>query len=473
GTGGDIYYTTDGSDPTASSTKTKYTAAFDLTQTATVKAAVNSDTAWSEIASADFTKEAIPVISVTINEKPVSLQVGDAKQLTTTVAPEDASDKSVSWSVETETAPGVVIMSDGLVTAKKAGTAVIRATNPSSGVFDECTVTVTNPTVIKNLIVNPLSHTEGTTQTIQINTTLYDHEIFGDMTQRVSAIFKDDGGNILSKTAINSGFNPSIEQTVTISDTATVGNYLVQIEVLLYGESDYDFSDARTVQYVINKKTQPGGGNGGGGSSSGGSSSSGAITPIVEVKAETITPPVTDINNHWAHDCITALLKHGEISGYPDHTIKPDKEMTRAEAANLLVSALGLKNYQLKNKANSYKDKLPSWCENAILIATEKGLMKGYPDGTFRPDNSITRAEMCVTLMKAFPNQTNTISTLTFKDKSEIPNWAKDSIEQALAGKTISGYPDNTFRSQDHITRAEVFSMICKLKGYHSEHSNT
>jgi hypothetical protein len=465
GFGGDIYYTTDGSDPITSSTRTKYTSAFNLTHTATVKAAVSSGTAWSDIASADFIKEAVLASGVTINEKPVSLQVGDNKQLTVAVAPEDTTDKSITWSVRTETLTDMVLVSDGLLTAKKAGTAVVRATNQASGIYDECTVTVTNPDVIRNVIVDPLSHTEGTNQTIQINTTLFDNDIFESLGQEVSTSFKDSGGVVLSKTVKDSRFNSSIEQTITVSETATAGDYQVLVEVLLYDQSDQNFSDTQTIKYVINKKTQPNSGNG---STSGGNSSS--KTPVVEVKSETVTPPITDINNHWAHDCIAALLQYGEIAGYPDHTIKPDREITRAEAANLVVAALGNKSYQLKSKDNPYKDKLPFWAENAILKATENGFMKGYPDGTFRADNTITRAEMCVMLMRAFPKQTNTISALTFEDKSEIPGWARDSVEKALSSKAITGYSDNTFRSQAYITRAEAFTIICKLKGYHQEH---
>lgn len=495
-----------------------------------------------------ITPNAILVSSISINEDPVAMTVGDSKQLTVTVLPDDAADKSIVWSVSTETPEGIISLSDGLVSAKKSGTAVVRATNPASGAFDECTISVSllkpviapnggsfagsisvsvsgsggdiyyttdgsDPTtsntktkyttpfnltqsatvraavnggtawseiasaeftkevisVIKTVTVNPISHTEGTTQAVQVNTALYENEIFNNMMQRIVISFKDDSGNTLSKLTVNSGFNPSIEQTLTVSDTATAGNYTVQVEALLYDGPGDGFTDSRSIQYLINKKTQSTDDNNGSGSHAGGSSSTKTTTPTVEVKSEVITPPVTDINNHWAHDCIAALLQHGEISGYPDHTIRPDKEITRAEVANLLVSSLGLQSYQLKNKTNPYKDEL-SWSEKSILIATENGLMKGYPDGMFKPDQKITRAEMLVAVMRAFPKQTNEISILKFKDKDEMPAWAKDSIKQAVTSEAISGYPDNTFKAQNYVTRAEAFTIICKLKGYHQEH---
>jgi hypothetical protein len=104
------------------------------------------------------------------------------------------------------------------------------------------------------------------------------------------------------------------------------------------------------------------------------------------------------------------------------------------------------------------------------LIAIENGLMKGYPDKTLKPEQKITRAEMCMALMNAFPAQATDTSIPTFKDKEDIPEWAKVSIEKALRSKIVTGYTDNTFKAGAYTTRAESFTMICKLKGYHTEH---
>ncbi|NPV92752.1 MAG: hypothetical protein HPY50_18455 [Firmicutes bacterium] len=216
------------------------------------------------------------------------------------------------------------------------------------------------------------------------------------------------------------------------------------------------------------------GGNGGGG---GGDSESTPLPPT-----ETVKPPVepeveaptaaepTDLAGHWAYDCVMALISHGIIKGYNDGTIQPDNEITRAEAAALLVSALGLQDYQ-PSIESPYQDQLPSWARQAILTATEKNLMKGYPDGTFQPDQRITRAEMCAALMQAFPKATPAGFVLGFADAGSVPDWARPFVEAAVSNGVVSGYPDNTFRPNNNIKRGEVFSIICRLMGYQSEHA--
>ncbi|MEQ8176588.1 MAG: S-layer homology domain-containing protein, partial [Syntrophomonadaceae bacterium] len=189
-----------------------------------------------------------------------------------------------------------------------------------------------------------------------------------------------------------------------------------------------------------------------------------------EVKTPAESEPV-DLAGHWAHDCIMALLAHGHIKGYPDGTIRPEQEITRAEAAVLLVNILGLQEYQLTGTASPYSDELPEWARRAILILSEKGIMTGYPDGTFGADRSITRAEMCVALMHCFPEFKCTGEAPTFADQDSIPEWALPFIQAAAFNKIVAGYPDNTFQPQGWIKRGEVFAIICILKGYHKEHA--
>ena len=217
-------------------------------------------------------------------------------------------------------------------------------------------------------------------------------------------------------------------------------------------------------------------GNGGGGGSSNGGG--GSTTIPTNTTPETANPPVepmlnaplvqepSDLAGHWAHDRIMALLQSNLITGYPDGTIQPENEITRAEAASLVVSALGLDNYQLKSQVSPYKDQLPIWAQKSILTLTEKKLMNGYLDGTFRPDQKITRAEMCVVLLKAFPKTTPAGFSLSFTDADDIPDWARPFIEAAVSNQVVSGYPENTFRPGSNIKRAEAFSIIYWLKGY-------
>lgn len=179
-----------------------------------------------------------------------------------------------------------------------------------------------------------------------------------------------------------------------------------------------------------------------------------------------------DLAGHWAHDCIMALIQHGLLKGYPDGTIRPEQEITRGEAAVLLANLLGLQDYQPKSMTSPYSDELPEWARRAILILTEKGIMKGYPDGTFGADQPIIRAEFCAALMQCFPDLKCEGEAPIFADEDSIPDWALPFIKAAACNHLVGGYPDHTFRPQGWITRGEAFAIICVLKGYHREHAS-
>lgn len=178
----------------------------------------------------------------------------------------------------------------------------------------------------------------------------------------------------------------------------------------------------------------------------------------------------TDAIGHWAHDCIIALLEHGIIVGYPDKTIRPENIITRAEAAVLVVKALNLDTSNLGDTESPYVDPLPAWARQAILIAGKSNIMVGYPDGTFRPDQPITRAEMCALLVNAYKKAAVSGYTMIFADNDSIPAWAYTFMEIAAGNGIITGYPDGTVKPNRYITRAEAFTIICKLQGYHYEH---
>jgi len=175
-----------------------------------------------------------------------------------------------------------------------------------------------------------------------------------------------------------------------------------------------------------------------------------------------------DASGHWAHDCIKTLLEHGVISGYSDGTIRPDEPITRAETTVLIRNALQLISGQ---GALHYRDALPSWARDAIQATSARKIFVGYPDGTFRANQNITREEMTVVLIKAFNIKLDGDISLPFRDRAQIGKWAEEYVEAAVQHEIVVGYPDNTFRPKQAITRAEAFTIICKLMGWHPEHS--
>jgi hypothetical protein len=94
----------------------------------------------------------------------------------------------------------------------------------------------------------------------------------------------------------------------------------------------------------------------------------------------------------------------------------------------------------------------------------ESGFVKGYGDGSFKPEQTVTRAEFATMLGRAFSlNATET--EISFADEAQIPAWARPHIAGAVAAGIISGYGDGTFRADQGLTRSEMAALIVRLKG--------
>ncbi len=182
---------------------------------------------------------------------------------------------------------------------------------------------------------------------------------------------------------------------------------------------------------------------------------------VVEQK-ETIPAAVySDISNHWAKDFINDLISKNILSGYQDGTIKPDKNISRAELTTIVAKAMGLK--PAKNPVLDFADKasISSWAAGYIAVAKEESIVLGYKDNTFGPNKNCTRQEAVTIIMNAFKLGESS-NTLKFKDEKEISSWAYKSVAKLTESKIIDGYPDNTFKPGENITRAEVFSVLSK-----------
>ncbi len=144
------------------------------------------------------------------------------------------------------------------------------------------------------------------------------------------------------------------------------------------------------------------------------------------------------------------------INGYENGSFKPEGNMTRAEAAAMLARLQGL---DLSNTARpNFIDVRSGWYNAVINAVVNAGYMKGYPDGTFRPDGKITRAEFAQ-MIKAIDKANSGMAP--FADVKG--HWAQNAIDQAYANGRINGYPDGTFRPNNHITRAEAVKVFNKL----------
>ena len=149
------------------------------------------------------------------------------------------------------------------------------------------------------------------------------------------------------------------------------------------------------------------------------------------------------------------------ITGFPDGTFKPGKEVTRAEAVRMFVKLVNNGAELPKNPTTSFKDANNAWYSDEINYAVAKGFIKGYSDGTFKPNQAITRAEFAQ-MISAFVKN-GYPGTGSFKDVKG--HWASDAISALYGNKNIKGYGDGTFKPDQKLTRAEAVTILNSVFG--------
>ncbi|MFS0725196.1 InlB B-repeat-containing protein [Paenibacillus sp. 1P07SE] len=176
--------------------------------------------------------------------------------------------------------------------------------------------------------------------------------------------------------------------------------------------------------------------------------------------------PVLDKVNHFAY-----------MQGYPDLTFGPQKNMTRAEVTVMFARLLVEKMDVDKRYPSRFNDVDPArWYADAIGYMEQYGIITGYADGAFRPDAAITRAEFAAIASRF--DELVTGEPVMFSDVT-ANYWARDYISFAAAKGWIKGYPDGTFKPGNNITRAEVVSLVNRMlervadRSYVDSHTDT
>ena len=168
--------------------------------------------------------------------------------------------------------------------------------------------------------------------------------------------------------------------------------------------------------------------------------------------------PVTFVNRKAAELNRTDHLAF--LSGYANGTFEPDRNMTRAEVTTMFARLLTEKMAADQTYSNTFSDVAKShWAANYIGYMQQFGIITGYADGSFRPDASVTRAEFAA-IASRFEKLTE--GTKSFSD---VPgsHWAAKYINFAATRGWVNGYADGTFRPNNFITRAEVAAVTCRL----------
>lgn len=186
---------------------------------------------------------------------------------------------------------------------------------------------------------------------------------------------------------------------------------------------------------------------------------------IPSERLPTIPPPIAFIDvphDFWGRPFINKLSSRGIIKGFPDYSFRPNQPVTRAEFAAILQQAF---NRKVSHTGIAFKD-IPGqyWATPAIHEAISTGFLKGYPDKTFKPQQKISRVQVLVSLASGMtlriPSSPEKLVSI-YKDAKDIPEYAINKVATATANGLVVNYPDTQlFAPNKEATRAEVAAMV-------------
>ncbi len=246
------------------------------------------------------------------------------------------------------------------------------------------------------------------------------HNIIGGSRNANEKTYSSGDGMIYLGAYTANSNQSTIDVTLNIPDTA--GNALNGIEAMI----DWVF-----IAEVIEPPTPPG--------PSGPSGPSG---------------PTLNTDDHYAY-----------IVGYDGVRVRPTAEITRAEAVTIFFRMLTDESRSRYWKTNNIFTDVPgnAWYNNAISTLANAGIVDGYPDGTFMPDEPITRAEFAALAVRFF--KVKNVNKDYFDD--DEGHWAEPEINAAASIGLIEGYGDGTFRPERNIKRSEAMTIVNKVLGRH------
>lgn len=165
----------------------------------------------------------------------------------------------------------------------------------------------------------------------------------------------------------------------------------------------------------------------------------------------------SDYSNHWAEESIQEWFDNGQLSGYEDGSFKPDQTITRAEFMTMVNSTFEFATID----DISFKDvKSSDWYYQEIQKAAAEGYIIGYEDNTARPDNKISRQEAALIISRIKELTESSASAKVFNDYNTIATWSVGGVGAVAKEKIMIGYEDDTFKPDRFISRAEALVTI-------------
>lgn len=246
-----------------------------------------------------------------------------------------------------------------------------------------------------------------------------------------------------------------------------------QIQVKVTGTITETTTEAETETTTRARRSSGGGG--------GGSGRVATTTTVAENGTETttefVTEPTTqasndtdtdidvytgfaDVKGLWCEDIVNTLNKLGIVNGRTEDLFVPDGQLTRAELVQLLANLSGADIDSYKDSRGVFTD-VPenAWYYEAVMWAADNDIVYGIGNDMFAPNRSVTREETAAIIYRYLKEEANE-DISSFNDISTVSDYALEAVNTLTAQGIIKGYPDNTFRPKNSITRAEAASVI-------------
>lgn len=283
-----------------------------------------------------------------------------------------------------------------------------------------------------------------------------------DLSETDCIVLKKGTGTVSFNGKTFSGYTEVIQKNnlncinyVRVATISEEGSYMV------YAIDKYGHDIA--VRFSVTKPKPEGGGGAGGGAGgssgggaggvSGGNSGGGGSTggfPVVVQPRESLVKDVLECDEHIVY-----------MTGYPDGSFLPNNNMTRAEVTAMFARLMKEKMDDNQNYASDFSDVDDSmWFANYVGYMQKFNVINGYEDGTFRPNNSITRAEFVTIACRFVKNMGNNSSE--FNDITP-EHWAYPYVSFAAVNNWVTGYEDGSFKPESTITRAEAVVIVNRM----------
>ena len=371
--------------------------------TATITATADGKSATCTVT---VTAATVPVTGVTMNKTSTSLYVGDTETLTATVAPDNATNRAVTWASSN---PSVAKVENGVVTALACGTAVITATTQDGNHTATCAVTV-RPDIPP---ANP------------------NYKITVEATQ---------GGAVTADpTAAKAGttvtLTPSPDAGYQVGTVAVTDRFGQPVVVTEQADGTYTF-------------VMP----------------NGQVTVTVTF-AETPLPFTDVTEGDWFYDAVRYAYETGLMDGVGDNLFAPNSETTRAQLVTILYRLAG--QPAVSGDLPFTDVESGTWYTDAVLWAAQNGIVNGVSETEFAPGEDITREQLAAILYRYAAYQGYDVSQRAdlsgFGDASSISGYAQEALSWAHAQGLVLGFEDGSLRPQGNASRAQIAAVLMRF----------